>query len=67
LKGTCKKGKDCDFSHDKAQAAPAAERKKEKRKEKKARKKAAAGAVEEGVSAAGPALLSDSSDCSSSS
>ena len=66
-KGTCKKGKDCDYSHDKTLAAPAAERKKEKRKEKEARKKAAAGAVEEGVSVAGPALLSDSSDCSSSS
>ena len=62
MKGTCKKGKDCDFSHDEAQAAPAAERKKEKRKGKEARKKAAAGAVEADVAAAGPALSSDSSE-----
>ena len=67
--GTCKKGKDCDYFHDKAHAAPASDqtdRKKEKRKEAKARKKAAAGAVETGVAAAGPALSSDS-DCSSTS
>jgi len=64
-KGTCKKGKDCDYSHDKTLAAPAAERKKEKRERKKTRKKAAAGAVEEGVNAAGIAVSSDSSsDCS---
>ena len=66
-KGTCKKGKDCDYSHDKTLAAPAAERKKEKRERRNARKKAAAGAVEEGVTAAGLAILSDSSDCSDSS
>ena len=66
-KGACKKGKDCDYSHDKAHAAPAADLKKERRKEAKARKKAAAGAVETGVTAAGPALSCDSSDCSSSS
>jgi hypothetical protein len=65
--GTCKKGKDCDYSHDKSLAAPAAERKKEKRERRNARKKAAAGAVEEGVTAAGLALMSDSSECSDSS
>ena len=52
----------------KGHAAPAADLKKEKRKDKRARQKAnAAGAVEVGVSAAGPALVSDLSDCSSSS
>ena len=62
-KGSCKKGKDCDYSHDEAHAAPASDRtdrKKEKRKEAKARKKATAGAVETGVTAAGPALSIDS-------
>jgi len=68
VKGTCKKGKDCDYSHDKTLAAPAADRKKEKRERKIARKKAAAGAVVEDVSAAGHAVFSDSSsDCSDSS
>ena len=66
-RGHARRGKYCDFSHDKAHAAPAADLKKERRKEAKARNKAAAGAVETGVSAAGPALSSDSSDCSSSS
>ena len=66
-KGVCKKGKDSDYSHDKAHAAPAADLKKERRKEAKARKEAAAGAVETGVTAAGPALSSDPSDSSSSS
>ena len=46
LKGTCKKGKDCDYSHNKAHAAPASDQtdhKKEKRKEAKARKKGCGG------------------------
>ena len=62
LKGECKKGKDCDFLHEKGPAAPATDSKKEKRKERKKRKKAAAGAVEVNASAVGLALSdSDSS------